>query len=147
MEQVSNDSTATATVAVEHKPLKILAIVGSRFYDKDKYIETISFIKNYLKKYSRTDTVILSGGAGGTDRCAKQAAMDLKFRYLEAPAFWHPTNITPGYTDKSAGPHRNTTIAMVCTEALVLWNGTSTGTLDVLKKLEQFGKKPVLVKL
>ena len=101
-----------------------LAIVGSR---------TIKI--NHLELYLSEDvTEIVSGGANGVDRCAKEFAIDNNIKYTE---------FLPKYNlyKKGAPLKRNIEIINYCDELLIFWDGKSKGTKFVIEHCKELGKK------
>jgi len=102
-----------------------LAVVGSRDFDDYAYLTEM------LKFHPCTE--IISGGARGADKLAKQYAAENGIKYKEFPADWnaHP---------KAAGFIRNTKIANACDELVAFWDNISPGTKHTLMLVEKAGK-------
>ncbi len=117
-----------------------MAIVGSRTVGKDNLITVGKKVTEYINTLNKSEDIVISGGAdSGADYWAKRICKDQRRPYIEAPAFWIPNN-NHGNVDKSAGPRRNTTIALACTELVAFWDGKSRGTADVVKKAQELGR-------
>ena len=103
-----------------------IAIIGSRSI-------TVSNIESYV-----TDcTEIVSGGAAGIDSCAAEFARKSKIKLTE---------FLPEYEryGKAAPIIRNKKIVDYSDMVIVFWNGTSKGTLSVIKYAEK-QKKPLKI--
>lgn len=81
---------------------------------------------------------IVSGRARGVDRLGEQVAKYHKLPVAKFPADWDKLG-------NSAGFIRNADMAKYCDAGLLLWDGTSTGTIDMQTKLEKEGKPFVKV--
>lgn len=100
-----------------------LAIIGSRGLNKvdlDRYV-------------SKEIDEIVSGGAVGVDRCAAEYA---KRRSLKL------TEFLPQYEryGRAAPIVRNKEIVDYADKVIALWNGSSKGTLSVIKYAQKTGK-------
>lgn len=105
-----------------------LAIVGSRNLDK---IE--------IEKYVPKDVdEIVSGGAKGVDRLAKNYAIEKGIKYTE---------FLPEYAlyRKAAPIRRNEKIASYADAILAFWNGHSKGTQKVIGQFEKLGKNAIVI--
>lgn len=112
-----------------------LAIVGSRNFHMEFAFENI--VSEWIKKHNKNPDVIISGGANGVDRLAKNYAKKFNIRYIEFPAKWNK------YGD-SAGPKRNSLIANECTHCLALPSRTGRGTQDTIRKVQEL-QKPIMI--
>lgn len=100
-----------------------LAVIGSR-----------NLMNVELKKYiSEEVEEIVSGGAVGVDRCAAEYAKRTGLRLTE---------FLPRYEiyGRSAPIIRNREIVNYADKILVFWNGSSKGTLSVIKYAEKIRK-------
>ena len=123
--------------------MRIVAIVGTRTTGVDNSQTCMLKVGSILACLDPKTDVILSGGAkSGADHWARKLAFRKGFRYIEAPADWYPENLTgmSNIVDKSAGLKRNTTIAIVCTHCVAVWDGISGGTKDMISKVNNMGK-------
>ena len=100
-----------------------LAVIGSR-----------NLMNVELEKYiSEEVEEIVSGGAVGVDRCAAEYAKRTGLRLTE---------FLPRYEiyGRSAPIIRNREIVNYADKILVFWNGSSKGTLSVIKYAEKIRK-------
>ena len=99
-----------------------IAIVGSRSL-------TVSDIGKYI---SSADEIV-SGGASGVDRCAAKYAIENGIKLTE---------ILPQYKryGRAAAILRNKEIVDYSDKIIAFWNGSSKGTLSVIKYAQQTGK-------
>lgn len=87
---------------------------------------------------NRRKVKVISGGGGNIDKAAERFAGDMRFTFQEYPADWNKHG-------KAAGPIRNRQMAAVAHAGVVVWDGESRGTLNMLTELVKRGK-PVYVK-
>ena len=99
-----------------------IAIVGSR----DMIVESI---KNYVTENDE----IVSGGAVGVDHCAAEYARKNGLKLTE----FHPDYARYG---RAAPIIRNRQIVDYADRVVVFWNGSSKGTLSVIKYADKVGK-------
>ena len=99
-----------------------IALVGSRNI-------TVDSLDNYIGKNDE----IVSGGAVGVDQCAADFAMKNNLKLTE---------FLPEYEKygRAAPIVRNKQIVDYADRIIVFWNGTSKGTLSVIKYAEKVGK-------
>ena len=103
-----------------------VAIIGSR---------NLKISEEELKKLLPAETTeIVSGGAKGIDTCAKSYAMSNKIKYTE---------FLPQYEKygKCAPIKRNAQIINYADMILAFWDGSSKGTLNVIKACKKINKK------
>lgn len=100
-----------------------IAIVGSRD------IKVTEF-----EKYVSSDDEIISGGAKGIDRCAAEYAKKNSIKLTE---------ILPRYEiyGRAAPIIRNRKIVEGADKIIIFWNGSSKGTLSVIKYAEKLKKE------
>ncbi len=101
-----------------------IAVVGSR----NVYIQYTKF-ERYLSEAKE----IVSGGARGIDLCAAEYARRNNIKLIE---------FLPEYNlyGRAAPIVRNKKIVEYSDKVLVFWNGSSKGTLSVIKYAEKIGK-------
>ena len=104
-----------------------IAIVGSRNL-------RVSDIGKYI---SHADEIV-SGGAAGVDRCAAEYAKENGIRLTE---------FLPQYEryGRSAPIVRNKKIVDYSDKIIAFWNGSSKGTLSVIKYAQKTGKPYAVV--
>ena len=107
-----------------------VAVIGSRNL-------TISNLGSYLPKET---TELISGGARGIDRCARQHAHSNNLKFTE---------FLPEYAKygRSAPLRRNEQIADRADLILAFWDGTSRGTKYTVDYARKAGKQVVSVLL
>jgi hypothetical protein len=114
-----------------------LAVLGTRTFNKLEMVDLITALWPLVKlKWPEVD-MIVSGGADGVDAAAEHAAANLTGRYaLVIKAEWDKHG-------KAAGPLRNEKVAEIADCLLLIWNGRSPGSTDVLRRFKRW-KKPVM---
>ncbi len=90
-----------------------------------------------IEKSKLAITEVVSGCAKGVDSLG------------ELYAFRHGLQITPFWADwrihgKAAGPIRNREMAEYADQAIILWNGESSGTRNMIECMRSLGKDFVL---
>lgn len=122
-----------------------LAVVGGRNLDcKNR----VYFELNELRKTAHIEQIISGDCPTGIDKFAKEYAMDHGIPYRGFPADWsdfsdpcnRKKNSRGEWYNALAGLKRNTVIADECDKGMVFWDGKSTGTRDVGKKIHARGK-------
>lgn len=95
------------------------------------------------------DLIIIEGGALGIDRCARYFAQNNGIAYKTMDADWddltHPdavikTNKFGKKYDALAGHRRNQEMAAEGDVLLLIWNGTSTGSSDMRRRMKRLNK-------
>lgn len=107
-----------------------LIIAGSRT------ITDIYLVKKALVKFKFNPgnvIEIISGKARGVDTLGENIAVEWGIPVIEFPADWDLLGM-------NAGKLRNTDMAKYCTHALIVWDGYSTGSLDMIKKMKKINK-------
>lgn len=116
-------------------PARRIAIVGCRdFEDWEKFSEKLAHI---IPMGARE---IISGGAPGTDKMAKQYAIRYAYIYTEFPADWE----TYG---KSAGPRRNKQIVDYADMVVAFWDGKSPGTKSTIEFAKKVNKELIVINI
>lgn len=100
-----------------------VAVVGSRSL-------TVKDIGKYLPENT---TEIISGGAAGIDRCAREYALSHGIKLTEFKPDY------ARYGRKAAPLKRNITIIESADIVLAFWNGSSKGTKFVIESCERMG--------
>ena len=98
-----------------------LAIVGCRDYNNRE--EFTSLMDTFFKNQNITE--IVSGGASGADRMAKDYAQERGLAYKEFPADWNQYG-------KAAGPIRNKEIVDYSDKVVAFWDLESRGTKSTI---------------
>lgn len=120
-----------------------LAVIGSRdFQLKNR----LYFELDELRKKIKIDEIV-SGGARGADRFAKEYAEDRKIKYKEFPADWTDMSEpcikkkgTNGEYNALAGFKRNKEIAKYSDKYLAFLVNNSSGTSDCIKQFKELNK-------
>lgn len=108
-----------------------LAIVGSRdFFNYEVFKNTL---EDYLLKHNIKPTLIISGGASGTDKLAEDWAKEEGIKTKIFKADWN----THG---KAAGPLRNSLIIEEAEGVIAFWDKNSRGTRDSINKAKAVKK-------
>jgi YspA, cpYpsA-related SLOG family len=103
-----------------------VAIVGSREYPN------LSKVRAYIQNLP-IDTIIVSGGARGVDKCAEKVAQGIGLRTEIYPADWHKFG-------KAAGMKRNQQIVEASDRIVAFWDGASKGTKNTIDTAKKLGK-------
>jgi DNA polymerase III epsilon subunit-like protein len=130
-----------------------LLVAGSRS------IKTYELVKHHIdtaiKDFNIKPTYIVSGKAYGVDRLGEQWAVEHNVKIKEFPADWKNLNV-PGAVPRkgkfgvynvNAGHDRNRKMAEVADFAVILWDGQSTGTKNMLSLLEERSIPTYLVEI
>ncbi len=104
-------------------------------------LDECSFIEDAFTKcdWSCKITEIVSGTARGVDVLGEQLAEKLGLELIKFPANW-------GEFGKGAGHIRNGDMAKYADIAIVLWDGHSRGSANMIKQMGKHGK-PCIVYL
>lgn len=78
-------------------------------------------------------TEVVSGCARGVDTLGERWAKSANVPIKEFRADW-------GRFGRGAGKYRNSDMADYCNAAIILWDGESRGTLDMIDKMRRLGK-------
>lgn len=124
MSGIENRESATATPA-EERPV-YLAIVGSRDYPN------LDRVRRFVESLP-SNTIVVSGGARGVDRCAATAARARGLRVIEFLAEWRRLG-------RSAGFVRNEKIVRQCDRMVAFWDGSSPGTRNSISLARRSGR-------
>lgn len=98
------------------------------------YEDCIPYISTFCSQYG--DIEIVSGTCRGPDKYGERYAFDNKIRVKQFPADW--------ILGKKAGNLRNSLMADYADAALILWDGESRGTKDMINQMKK-RNKPVKV--
>ncbi len=89
------------------------------------------FLLSYLTNHKITE--IVSGTAAGADRLGEQFGADLGIPVNRKPADWDSLG-------KAAGIIRNREMAEYADEAIILWDGVSRGSKNMIDEMKKLGK-------
>lgn len=99
--------------------LKVIVAGGRDFDDYEQLCVALA------EKLNKTD-IIISGGAKGADTLAEKYAKEFGHEFELFPAEWKKFG-------NAAGPIRNLEMAEEGDKLIVFWNGTSSGTKNMIK--------------
>lgn len=102
-------------------------IAGSR------EITDYSFVASVIKRCGFNITEVVSGTAHGVDRLGEQWAVQNNVPIKYMPPDWN-------LHGKAAGPIRNKEMAEYADAAVIIWNGESAGTKNMLENMQRLGK-------
>ena len=102
-------------------------IAGSR------EITDYGFVTAAIKRSGFDITEVVSGTAHGVDRLGEQWAVQNGVPIKYMPADWN-------LHGKAAGPIRNKEMAEYADAAVLVWNGESLGTKNMLENMQKIGK-------
>ncbi len=132
-----------------------LIIAGSRSIKQYTTVRTAIIESGLWKCYGRSIEVV-SGKATGVDILGEQFAKKAKLKVHSKPADWDNIEaegavIKIGKNGKPynaiAGHWRNEEMAGMSDEALIIWDGKSTGSLDMLHRMLAMNKPTYLYAL
>ena len=103
-------------------------IAGSRTITHLRWVEMAMVASRFQP------TLIISGTAPGVDRLGEQWAAARGIKVLRMPADWQAHG-------KAAGPIRNSAMLEVADCIVVVWDGKSRGSQDMIAKANRSGKK------
>lgn len=111
-----------------------LAIAGSRYIPViEDYFDDLPLLERYYKESGYHAVEIVSGGAHGVDTVAMRLAKKLSIPFRRFPADWDKHK-------KAAGHIRNVEMAKACTAGLLVWDGSSKGTANMIENLKKLEK-------
>lgn len=97
----------------------------------------VDFILNALDLFGLPDTTsideIVSGGANGVDGQGELFASEMKLKLTRMLADWDTYGLR-------AGPIRNSKMAVYGDALLLIWDGSSRGSADMKKKMQDLNK-------
>lgn len=121
-----------------------LIIAGTRSF-KD-YDYACSQLNKLLSQTRRGDILVLDGCAPGADRIGREWADNHCIEHLPFQALWDDleapgavirTNRSGKKYNAVAGHQRNQKMVDFATHAIYFWSGSSSGTLDCIKRAEK----------
>jgi hypothetical protein len=101
-----------------------LIIAGSRHYH-DYQADTL--VANAMQRLGINPTTVISGGAQGIDRAGERWARDNGVPIERYPADWSAHG-------RAAGPLRNRRMAQEAGALLLIWDGKSRGSANMLQE-------------
>lgn len=120
---------------VNPNELKLIIAGGRDFVDMqlaldsfDKFAQSISI-----------PIAIVSGRARGADQIGEQIASDYGLRVYMFPADWEKYG-------RKAGPIRNQQMGEFTDQALIFWDGISTGTHNMINVMHKLNKPYTVVR-
>lgn len=116
-------------------------IAGTRYKDNEKKIpfDDYNLLVEAIKRSGFCITEVVCGCAVGADRLGERWASANGIPVKEMPADWNRYG-------KSAGPHRNRQMAEYADAAIVIWDGLSPGSRNMIENMIR-RKKPYYVSL
>lgn len=117
-----------------HKEYMKLAVIGSRTFNDYPRLKMSLDVYNTLYPI----TLIVSGGARGTDSLAERYAEEKGIPMQIFPAQWNKYG-------RSAGYKRNRDIIMACDKVYAFWDMKSTGTGNSIELAKKLGKPVSIV--
>jgi hypothetical protein len=113
-----------------------LVIAGSRGIKN-----ALAWVERGVKHfYNAVPDLIISGSSGNVDEAAIDYALQHGIRQEIYRADWN----TYG---RAAGPIRNREMAELGEQLLVVWDGRSRGTLDMMRQMHSRGKRVCVAKV
>lgn len=109
-------------------------IAGSRS------IKDFAYLIALIQRAKIKPSVVLSGCASGVDLLGEQYAKQNNILLEYYPANWHQFGRRAGYL-------RNEIMASRAQAALILWNGTSKGTMHMINLSQKYGLKFMVYQL
>lgn len=124
-----------------------LIIAGSRSITSYSILLSAIVESGIWSNYKRSIEVV-SGTARGADRLGEQFAEKNALKLFKKPAEWDKWRVAGANVqvrngkkyNALAGHWRNEEMAEMADQALILWDGTSTGSLDMMNRMLAHGK-------
>ncbi len=110
-----------------------LLVCGSRGITDTNWVKSQIDSYWYWNLACYDDLIMIEGAARGVDLIAKEYAEENGWKIEEHAALW-------GKFGKSAGPIRNEIMVKAADEVLILWDGSSRGTLNDIHLCEKYNK-------
>ncbi len=104
-----------------------VVIAGSRT------ISNLSLLEEVVERCGYEITTVISGTARGVDLLGEQWASKYKKSVIRMPANWDKHG-------KAAGPIRNAEMAEIADAAIIIWDGKSTGTKNMIENMKKLRK-------
>lgn len=124
-----------------------LIIAGSRTITSYPLLRSVIIQSGLWEAYGRS-IVVISGAVKGVDKLGEQFAAKAGLKVLSKPANWEDVSVegavvkynAKGPYNAVAGHMRNQDMADIADGGLILWDGVSKGSLDMLHRLLQESK-------
>lgn len=133
--ELVNEVECTIYLVEYVQNIRKVIVAGSRGYTH-KRDNTYNFIRRTLdEEYLKEEFIVVSGKANGPDEAGYKWSERNSRLSLNFPAMWR---------HKGSGYIRNAIMGTVATDAMVFWDGSSTGSQHMIKYM-QSKNKPVKV--
>ena len=130
---------------------KLIIAGGRDFTDKEAIVDAINSLEDQ-GVFTTEQLEIVSGMAKGADMTGYELAFDNGLAVEPFPADWGDmtepcVRKVNGYGEYNAlaGMNRNQRMGDYADGLLAFWNGTSTGTKDMIDYMRKLGKKVVVI--
>lgn len=136
---------------IKDLPMKLLVAGGRNIKSEEIVMTALNDFFEEHDEFLIEDTTLINGKAPGVDSIARNLFKSNGYKYEDYPANWkdfsEPCIVKKnnlGEYNALAGMKRNTTMSGVADILLAIWDGKSTGTKDMITKMENLGK-PVYI--
>lgn len=115
-------------------------IAGTRYKDKNARIpfDDYKLVVTAIERSGFAITEVVCGMAVGVDKLGEMWAIANDIEVKEMPANWHQYG-------KRAGPIRNAEMAEYADAAIIVWNGVSDGSRNMINEMIRKDKPYYLV--
>nr|DAS94925.1 MAG TPA: Protein of unknown function (DUF2493) [Caudoviricetes sp.] len=117
--------------------IKLLIAGSQSFTDYERFKV---YVNKFIQGLDKKEITIIEGGAKGTDRMAREFAIENNIPYITMEADWD----THG---KAAGMIRNRQMGEKATHAILFWDGESPGTRNMISICEELNVTLRIVKV
>ncbi len=131
-----------------------LIIAGGRDFNDEPVM--IAAFNKFVRESGLQDSnvEVVSGTAKGADSLGAELAKSNGIALKEFPADWKNLAVTPcrikagayGQYNALAGMNRNKQMGEYADGALIFWNGSSTGTKDMINQMISLRKEVIVVR-
>ena len=97
-------------------------------------------MNKFIQGLDKKEITIIEGGAKGTDRMAREYAIENNIQYITMEADWDTNG-------KAAGMIRNRQMGEKATHAILFWDGESPGTRNMINICEELNITLRIVKV
>lgn len=115
-----------------------ILIAGSR--SLDRVCVVVPLIREYIERNGLIGDKLVCGMARGVDEIALYYWRRRGWGVIERPADWDRYG-------RGAGHRRNAEMAVICSGGLIVWDGVSSGTFDMMAQMTTRGRKFDYVKV